>query len=73
MSASGKKTVRQESLFILFYFSLQSLWSGRNYDLMLCFINVMKFCSGDAVRWKDNVQGVLKKVGYVRKAMYSVF
>jgi hypothetical protein len=51
-----RKTVSQESLFILFFFK-----SGRNYDLMLCFINAMKFCSGGAVIWKDNVQGVLNK------------
>jgi hypothetical protein len=29
---------------------------------MLCFINATKFCSGAAVRWKDNVQGVLKEI-----------
>jgi len=64
MSAT-EETVRQESFFLLFRsLQIQSLSSGRNYDLIFCFIIAMNFCSGGAVRWEDNLQDVLNKEGH---------
>jgi hypothetical protein len=56
-----KKFDKGSCSFYLFFLQIQSLWIDRNYYMMLCFINVTKFCSGSAVRCKDNIQDVLNK------------
>jgi hypothetical protein len=61
--SAAEETVSQGSFCLPSVCSLQiqSVSSGRNYDMMFRFIIATKFCSGGAVRWEDNVQDVRDK------------